>query len=199
MRTPKLSLVMAVGLPTLLLAASACSKGMSGSTSESVVATPTGGYAVETFTTSATVVGIDAAKRKLTLQTPDGKKTTFKADPQMVNFPQIQVGDQVSAVVTEEIIVALWKGNTPPPDAAAGMVALSPVGAKPSGLMVATVQVTATITAIDAKKRKVTFRMEDGTSQTLKIDKRVDMSKAQVGDRVTVVVTEGAALTVTKQ
>ena len=101
-------------VPALVFAATSCSKGMSGTTSEAVVATPTGGYEVETFTTTATVVAIDSAKRKLTLQTPDGKKTSFKADPQMVNFPQIRVGDQVNATVTEEVVVALWRTGTTP-------------------------------------------------------------------------------------
>ena len=186
-------------VPVLVFAATSCSKGMSGTTSESVVATPTGGYEVETFTTTATVVAIDSAKRKLTLQTQDGKKTSFKADPQMVNFPQIRVGDQVNATVTEEVVVALWRTGTMPPDAAAGMVALSPVGAKPSGLMVATTRMTATITALDAPKRKLTFQCEDGTSKTIKVDKSVDISQAAVGDKLTIQVTEAAAITVTKQ
>ena len=186
-------------LPALLLAATACSKGMSGTTSESMVATPTGGYVVETFTTTATVVATDSAKRKLTLQTPDGKKTSFKADPQMVNFPQVKVGDQVNATVTEEVVVALWKTGSTPPDAASGMVALSPVGSKPSGLMVATIRMTVTITALDAQTRKLTFRYQDGTSKTIKVDKSVDISQAAVGDQLEIQVTEAAAITVTKQ
>jgi hypothetical protein len=65
--------------------------------------------------------------------------------------------------------------------------------------MVATVRMTGTITAMDIKKRKVTFQFEDGSTKTIKVDKSVNLSNAAVGDRVTVVVTEAAALTVTKQ
>jgi hypothetical protein len=191
--------VIATGL--LLLGAIACShnQSMSGTTSGAVVATPTGGYAVETFSTSATIVAIDAANRQVTLQTPDGKKTKFKASAQMANFGQLKVGDQVNAEVTEEVAVALWKGNNPPPDAAAGLVALSPQGASnPAGVMVSTVQMTATITALDVAKRKVTLQLQDGSSKTIKVDKGVDLSQAQVGDRVTIVATEGAAISITK-
>ncbi|HMU62919.1 MAG TPA: hypothetical protein PKA66_14135 [Gemmatimonadales bacterium] len=172
---------------------------MSGTTTESVVATPTGGYAVETFTTAATVTAISKNDQKVTLQTSDGKKTTFKADSQMVNYAKLQVGDKVNATVTEDLVVALWKGDTPPPDAAAGMVGLTPQGQKTSSVMVATVRMTATITAMDVQKRKVTFQFEDGSTKTIKVDKSVNLSNAAVGDRVTVVVTEAAALTVTKQ
>lgn len=187
-------------LPLLLpIAAFACSKGMSGTTSETVVATPTGGYVVETFTTTATVMSIAKSNQKVTLQTPDGKRTTFKADSQMVDYAKLQVGDKVNAVVTEEVAVALWKGDTPPPDAAGGLVGLTPAGKQTSSVMVATVRFTGTITALDPSKRKVTFEFEDGSTKTVKVDKSVNLANAAVGDRLTVVITEAAALTVTKQ
>ena len=187
-------------LPILLtFLASACSSGMSGTTSETVVATPTGGYAVETFTTTATVMSIARSNQKVTLQTPDGKRTTFKADSQMVDYARLQVGDKVNAVVTEEIAVALWKGDTPPPDAVGGLVGLTPAGQQTSSLMVATVRLTGTITAMDVAKRKVTFQFEDGSTKTVKVDKSVNLANVAVGDRLTVVMTEAAALTVTKQ
>jgi translation elongation factor P/translation initiation factor 5A len=199
MRVPSPSLTHSIVVAALLINGTACSKGMSGDESMSVTQTPSGAIVTETYSTTATVTAIDAAKRKLTLQTPDGKKTTFKADPQMVNFPQIQVGDQVNAVVTEEVAIAVWRGGQAPPDAAAGAVALSPVGDKPSGLMVATVMMTAQITALDATKRKVTLQFQDGSSKTIKVDKSVNLSQVAVGDNVTMQVTEAAALTVTKQ
>jgi hypothetical protein len=187
-------------LPALLLAAAACSKGMSGTTSESVVAGPDGAIVTETFSTTATIVAIDQANRKLTLQTPDGKKTSFKASPSMTNFPQLRVGDQVNAVVTEQVAIAIWKGSNPPPDAAAAMVGITPTGTQnPAGFAVATEMVTAQVTAIDAQKRKVTVRFQDGSSKTYKAQKGVDLSQVQVGDNVTLQVTEGAAITVTKQ
>ena len=200
MRSPRSALRVSLVLPLLLnLATIACSKGMSGTASESVVATPTGGYAVETFTTTATVMSIAKSNQKVTLQTPDGKRTTFKADSQMVDYARLQVGDQVNAVVTEEVAVAVWKGDTPPPDAVGGLVGLTPAGKQTSSVMVATVRLTGTITAMDVPKRKVTFQFEDGSTKTVKVDKGVNLANAAVGDRLTVVITEAAALTVTKQ
>ena len=187
-------------VPVLLLAATACSKGMSGSTSESVVAGPSGAIVTETFSTTATITAIDQAKMKLTLQTPDGKKTTFKASPSMTNFPQLRVGDVVSAMVTEQVAIALWKGSNPPADAAGAIVGITPSGTQnPAGFAVATEMVTATVTAVDAGSRKVTVQFQDGSTKTYKAQKGVDLSQVQVGDHITIQATEAAAITVTKQ
>jgi hypothetical protein len=195
MRSAQLFLAASV----LVLSATACSKGMSGTTSESMVATPGGAIVTETFSTTATIVAIDAPKMKLTLQTPDGKKTTFKASPSMTNFPQLRVGDQVNAVVTEQVAIAIWKGNNPPADAAGAMVGITPTGSQnPAGFAVATEMITARVTAIDAQTRKVTVAFQDGSTKTYKAQKGVDLSQVQVGDNITIQVTEGAAISVTK-
>lgn len=200
MHIPRSSRATLAVVSALLLASTACSKGMSGTTSESVVAGPGGAIVTETFSTTATIVAIDQAKMKLTLQTPDGKKTTFKASPSMTNFPQLRVGDQVNAVVTEQVAIALWKGSNPPADAAAAMVGITPTGSQnPAGFAVATEMITARVTAIDAAKRKVTVAFQDGTTKTYKAQKGVDLTQVQVGDNITLQVTEGAAITVTKQ
>jgi hypothetical protein len=199
MRVSRLSPTTLAIVPALLLAATACSKGMSGTTSESAVSGPNGAIVTETFSTTATIVAIDAPKMKLTLQTPDGKKTTFKASPSMTNFPQLRVGDQVNAVVTEQVAIAVWKGSNPPPDAAGAVVGISPTGTQnPAGFAVATEVVTGQITAIDAQKRKVTLLFQDGSSKTFKAQKGVDLSQVQVGDNITLQVTEAAAISVTK-
>src|SRR5512134_3592694 len=63
-----------------------------------------GGIIVETYKNTATVTAIDAANRKVTLVTPDGRKETFKAGPEVVNFDQIRIGDQVKATLTEQLV-----------------------------------------------------------------------------------------------
>src|SRR5208283_4901113 len=52
---------------------------------------------VESFKTTATVESIDAAERKIVLKRADGVTTTLKAGPNVVNFDQIKVGDEVKA------------------------------------------------------------------------------------------------------
>lgn len=187
-------------LPLVGAALAACGGSkVQGTESVAVAAAPGGGaIVVETFTTSATVTAVNTNDRKLTLQFPDGKKTTFKATPDMVNFNQVQVGDQVNAVVTEQAVIWLSKNQGPPSSAVEGGALLSPVGTKPAGVAVATMAITATITAIDPSKGKVTLQFDTGKPQTFKLGKGADLTGVSVGDQVNAVVTEGVAMTVTK-
>lgn len=157
-----------------------------------------GGTIVETYKITATVTAVDAASRKVTLATPDGTKTTFKAGPEVVNFKQIQVGDQVKATVAEQLVVFVRKSGEPSSDGAAALVALAPVGAKPGVLMANTVEVTAKVEAIDLQHRKATLRFPDGKSKTFKVRKDVDLTKAKLGDEVVFRTTEALAILVEK-
>ena len=161
------------------------------------VETPEGAIIVETFTTTATVKTIDAPKRKLTLVFEGGSKSTYKAGPEVVNFGQIQVGDKVTATVTEEVAIFIGSG-APPSEMTATGVALAPIGSKPGGVLVDTEQITVKVTAVDTTKHKVTFQLPDDTTKTVKVGKKVDLSNVRPGDNVTVEVSEGLAITVEK-
>ena len=52
------------------------------------------------------------------LVAPDGRRTTYKAGPDMLNFNQLQVGDQVTAVLTEEVAVSIGSGEATLPTGA---------------------------------------------------------------------------------
>ncbi len=54
-----------------------------------------GVVAVESLTSTATVGAIDHENRTGTLKFPDGTTATFKAGPEVRNFDQVKVGDQV--------------------------------------------------------------------------------------------------------
>lgn len=166
---------------------------------ETIVAleTPDGVAIVDTIKTSATVTGIDATKRKVTLTLADGKRTTVKCGPEVVNFNQIQINDRLNITLTEELAVFLGTG-APPSAAGVAGVALAPVGAKPGGVMADTVEITARVSAIDIKHRKVTLSLPDGTSKTVKAGKLVNLSAVRIGDNVTVQHTEALAITVEK-
>ena len=187
-------------LPLVAAALAACGGNKVEGTESAAVAPIQGGGAVvvETFTSAATVSALNTKDRKVTLEFADGKKTTFKASPDMVNYSQLQVGDKVNAVVSEQAVIWLSKNGGPPSSAAEGGAVLTPVGAKPGGIAVATMAITATITAIDAAKGKVTLQFDTGKPQTFKVAKGTDLTGVKVGDQINAVITEGVALTVTK-
>jgi len=192
-----IKIVTPVFILTAMLTFSSCTPAPKGIVEITAVATPDGAIIVETTTLTATVKSINAAKRKLTLVFPNESKTTYKAGPEVVNFGQIQVGDKITAVVTEE--VAIFVGSDAPPSGmtATGVV-LAPVGAKPGAVVVDTEQITVKVIAVDDAKHKITFELPDGTTKTVKVDKKMDLSTVRLGDNVTVQVTEGFAITVEK-
>ena len=155
-----------------------------------------GGVIVKTLDVSAKVTAIDTSNRKLTLLGPAGDKFTVKVGPEAVNFDQIRVGDLVNATVTEELVVYLDEEGVSAPDGATGVVALAPKGAQPGGLVAETVQVTATVTAIDRPNRTATLQFEDGSSKTFPVRKDIDLGKRKVGEKVVFRVTEMIAISV---
>lgn len=157
-----------------------------------------GGTMVETHRLTATVTAIDASARKVTLAAPDGKKTTVTCGPAVINFDQIRVGDVVKATVTDELTVAMANAATPPGASSASLVALAPKGAKPGALMAETQQYTATITAIDLKRRQAVLRFPDGTVRTFVVRKDVDLTQRKVGEEVAFQVAVAMAISLEK-
>lgn len=157
-----------------------------------------GGLLVGTYRETATVTGIDKEKRKVTLVTPNGTMGTFKAGPDVVNFDQIQIGDQVNATVTQELAVFVRKTGEPSSDGGATTVALAPVGAKPGALIADTVEVTAKVSSIDLKQHKATLQFPDGTSKTFKVRPDVELTTESVGQEVVIRTTDALAISVEK-
>ena len=157
-----------------------------------------GKVVVDTYQLNATVTGIDAANRKVTLVTRDGKQTIVKCGPEIINFDQIRVGDQVRVMATAELAVSMADASAPPSESGAGLVALAPKGAKPGGLMAETQQYTATVTAIGLKRHEATLQYPDGTTHKFVVRPDVDLSQRKVGEKVVIRVSISMALSVEK-
>jgi uncharacterized OB-fold protein len=185
-------------MPAAILAFTSCSTTPEGEGKADVIETKDGAMIVETFTTTATVTAINAAKRKLTLVSPDGAKTTYKAGPEVVNFSQIRIGDRVKATVTEEVAVFLRKDGVPPRAGVGAAIGLAVKGAKPGAMMADTQEVFVKIVAIDANHHKVTLQFADGKTKKLKVGKKVDLTNVKPGDNVVVQVSEALAILVEK-
>jgi len=200
MKPITLNLTLLSLLPAALLAFSSCSTEPKGAGAGFTAIQPgvPGGVTVQTYKETATVTGIDKASRKVTLVTKDGAKTTVKAGPEVANFDQLEVGDQVKATVTEQLVVFARNAGEAPGDGAAAAVALAPLGAKPGVLMANTVEVTAKVKSIDVKHQKATLLFPDGTSKTFKVRPDVDLTKQTVGQDVVFRTTEALAISVEK-
>jgi len=203
MKSKTLNLTTLALFPAALLTFTSCSSTSSKPTVETTSASSfqkgvPGGIVVATHRMTAPVTAIDAANRKVTLLDLDGKKTTVKCGPDVINFDQIHVGDQLKVTVTEELAVYMAAEGTSPSDGGAAVVALAPKGAQPGGIVASTVQVTARVTAIDLKHHKATLRFEDGTTRTVAVRQDVDLTQRKVGEQVVIRSTEAVAIRVEK-
>lgn len=157
-----------------------------------------GGEIIETSTIRATVTSIDAEKRKITFVTPQGEKFNTVAGPEVINFSQIRIGDQLRVTYTEEILIRMAKPGEKVDNMADGTIGVAAVGAKPGMSMTDTVQVVAVVSAIDVKTHRATLRFPDGSTKEIKARKDVGLSKHKVGEKVVIRSTEKFAVKIEK-
>jgi phage baseplate assembly protein gpV len=207
MKTKIQILGLAALLPAAMLALTSCSSTESQieppatmAASKTVAFEPgvPGGVMVEKFKESATVTAIDPATRKVTLVKTDGTKTSFVAGPEVANFAQLAVGDQVKATVTDRGSLFVPKAGESAADLAAGVLALAPLGEKPGGVMADTVQFTAKVTAVSLWHHTATLQLPDGSSKTFKVRPDVTLTKDTVGTEVVIRTTQAIAVSVEK-
>jgi len=198
MKTKHLQFAALILLPAAMLGLSSCSSSsLPGEHRATVSTTSTSTTVVGTFKASGTVTAVDANTRKIKLTMSNGERTTLKCGTDVRNFSQIHIHDRVTVTGTEQIAAYLDKGKATG-NSGSATVNLSPLGAKPGVVVATTAKATVKITAIDTKTRKVTFVNKEGTSATLKVGDHIDLTKAKVGDTVTIRKTESVALAVTK-
>jgi Cu/Ag efflux protein CusF len=157
-----------------------------------------GAAVVQTYELKATVTAVDKAARKVTLMDSSGIKTTVKAGPEVVNFDQIRIGDQLLITAAQELVVSVVGEGEATNDGGDQVVALAPKGAKPGAIMAETMQVTAKVTAIDVENRKATLQFDDGSTRTVAVRPDVDLSKRKIGDKVVIRTTGALAIRVVK-
>ena len=184
-----------------LLALTSCSSAPRGETiSSSVHRKGVPGFsAAETTKLSATVTGIDAVSRKVTLATADGKRMSVKCGPHVVNFNQIHLGDRVHATVTTKVAVAMAHAGSKSGDGGETVLSTPANVAKPRAMIAETEQFTATVVAINLDRHQATLRFSDGSRQTITVRDDIDLTKRRVGEKVVFRTTVAVAVSVEKQ
>lgn len=150
----------------------------------------------ETVELTATITAIDAATRAITMKGPQGKELTLTAGPEIKNFAQMKVGDQVKAKYVEALTLELKKGSTAPVARTdtTGVAGAKP-GERPAGVAGRQVTVMAEVMAVDPAKKTVTLRGPQRTID-LKVADPEQFKLIAKGDRVEATYTEALALSV---
>lgn len=157
-----------------------------------------GSITTQTVDMTAEVSAIDTKKRTITLEDGQGARRTFTAGPEVVNFDQIEKGDQVTIEYTQETVVYLRDKMEVEEEAVAGIAATAPEGNKPGGVVAGMVEVTAEITALNMEDHTATLKFADGTSQIFPVREDVELKQDQVGREVVMQITTAIAVDVKK-
>jgi len=152
--------------------------------------------AAQTVKLTATITAIDAATRAITLKGPQGKEITLTAGPEVKNFAQMKVGDQVDAEYVEALTLELKKGGgkavarTEQTDA----VAAKP-GERPAGIVGRQVTIVADVVDVNAATQTVTLKGPQRMVE-LKVRDPEQFKLMAKGDQVEATYTEAVAVAV---
>ena len=150
----------------------------------------------ERVTASGTVEAIDHASRLLTLKDQDGEFVTVDVPADVKRFPEIKVGDKVTATYYDNVTVRLKKPGEPPVNAESA-AATPGTGPKPGGTVASQRTMTAVVEAIDPKVPSITFKGPKGWKYSRKILDKDVLKQVKVGDRVDFTWTEAVMIEVT--
>lgn len=197
-------------LPITLILLAACSKEPEPEAAQPLEAAATvdtqttegvpGGIVTAEVDMQATVVSIDKEKREFVLQDAAGNKRIVVAPPEMVNFDQLEVNDQVTAKLKVETVTYLKPiESAPANDGSTTVVAAAEVGDKPGVIAAEQSEVTAVVTAVDLAAHTATLRFADGTEQTIQVRPDVELHEGLFSREVVIHTTKALAIGVTKQ
>jgi hypothetical protein len=153
--------------------------------------------AAQTVKLAATITAIDAATRAITLKGPRGKEITVMAGPEVKNFAQMKVGDQVNVEYVEALTLELKKGGgkAVARTEQAGAARAKP-GERPAGLVGRTVTIVADVVDVNAATQTVTLRGPERTVE-LKVRDPEQFKLVAKGDQVEATYSEAVAIEVT--
>jgi len=140
--------------------------------------------AVDAASAIATVQEINYETRQVTLRDPDGDLVTFTAGDEVRNLDQVHKGDVVLIDYYQGLAVALEPSGTAYRERSEAVtMSRAELGEKPAGSVTKTLDVVATVDAVNREARTVTLK---GTELTvkLKVADDIDLDAVKVGDEV---------------
>jgi len=152
----------------------------------------------ETVEATATIEAIDPENRLLAVRGPGGV-ATIVAGPEVKNFAQIHVGDEVKVTYTAAVGAAITKSKATPTTTYDAAAIAAPIGAKPAGAVGQTVSTTVQIESVDTSFDAVTFKRPDGFVRTIAVsspEAKKFIRTLKKGDLVDVTYTEALAVSV---
>ena len=150
----------------------------------------------QTVKVTATITAIDKATRDVTLKGPQGNEVTVTAGPEVKNFDNMKVGDQVNAQYVEGLTLELKKGGgmTVSRSDQGGVLESKP-GQKPGGVAGRQVTIVADVVDVDPAKQSITLRGPQRTVE-LVVSDPAQFKLIAKGDQVEAKYTQALAIAV---
>ena len=152
--------------------------------------------AAQTVQVTATIAAIDKATRDVTLKGPQGNEIVVTAGPEVKNFDNMKVGDQVNAQYVEALTLELKKGGgmTVGRSDQGGVKEAKP-GQKPGGVAGRQVTIVADVIDVNPAKQSVTLRGPKRTVEVVVPDP-AQFKLIAKGDQVEATYTQALAIAV---
>jgi hypothetical protein len=143
----------------------------------------------EKTTITAVVESVEQSTRTLTLRDQKGELRTMTVPQSVTKFPEIKVGDKLTATYYDNITLRMKPPGEKDVDTLSAGVTPGG-GRKPVGTVAAQQTITATIDAIDMNVPSISFKGPRGWSYTTKVQDKEALSKVKVGEKVDITWTE---------
>ena len=166
-------------------------------TGAAVVGTAPGKATVaETIKLTGTITAIDKATRDVTLKGAQGNEITVTAGPDVKNFDNMRVGDQVTAQYLEALTLELKKGGgmTVARSDQGGVKGAQP-GQKPGGVAGRQITIVADVVDVNPSKQTITLRGPKRTVE-MRIPDPEQFKLVAKGDQVEATYTQAVAIDV---
>jgi len=180
-----------------LLAAAVTAATAQAQTGAAVVGTAPGKATVaETIKLTGTITAIDKATRDVTLKGAQGNEITVTAGPDVKNFDNMRVGDQVTAQYVEALTLELKKGGgmTVARSDQGGVKGAKP-GEKPGGVAGRQITIVADVVDVNPSKQTITLRGPKRTVE-MRIPDPEQFKLVAKGDQVEATYTQAVAIDV---
>jgi len=150
----------------------------------------------QTIKITATITAIDKATRDITLKGPQGNEVVVTAGPDVKNFDNMKVGDQVNAQYVEALTLELKKGGgmTVARSDQGGVLEAKP-GQKPGGVAGRQVTIVADVVDVNPAKQSITLRGPKRTVE-LVVSDPAQFKLIAKGDQVEAKYTQALAIAV---
>ena len=161
-----------------------------------VASEPGKAAAMDTVKLTAGVAAIDKATRTVTLKTAKGKKLDVVAGPEVKNFDQIKVGDQLVVQYAQALTLEVKKGGGVRESTQDAGSAQAKAGEKPAAAKAHQVTIVADVIAVDPKNMTITVKGPKGKVVDLRVNNPDHFKVVKKGDQIEAVYVEAVAISV---